>query len=78
MAEIQNCIIKFKCTKTWESLAESGNANKRYCSECKQDVYACRTDSDIARHIKLSNCIAIFNQTQDKLFVGELSTPYKK
>lgn len=76
MPQIENCIIKFKCSQSWESLATSDKSNRRYCCECKKDVYGCYNDADIAKHVKAGRCIAILNYPNETLFVGELKTPY--
>ena len=78
MTRIENCMIKFKCSQRWEHLAPTEDSNKRYCSQCEQSVYACRNDAQIAKHVRAGECVAIMDELDDVLFVGEVSAPYGK
>ena len=78
MSQIENCIIKYKCSQRWESLPATDHSDQRHCGVCDQTVYGCLTDRDIVRHVKAGHCIAIFSNTGDAYFMGEMSPSYHK
>ena len=58
-ASIRNCKFAFKCPLKWESLAKTTDPDVRFCDECQQEVYFCRSDAELVKAIKLNRCIAI-------------------
>jgi len=60
-ADIRNCKFAFKCEKRWDDLEiTSGNdKNIRFCQDCEQNVYRCRTDHQIKIAIMKNRCIAV-------------------
>ena len=59
MPTIRNCKFAFKCTRTWESLIETGQVDIRFCGDCQQAVHYCHTDGELAEAIRLNRCVAI-------------------
>ena len=57
---LANCKYSFKCIKTWESLEITSSQEVRYCSDCQQEVYYCRTKREMVSAIKKRKCIAIY------------------
>ena len=58
---IDNCeyTFEYKCPLEWKNLNKTKNSKVRFCDECNKNVYRCRTDEDIDKHIQLNHCIAI-------------------
>jgi hypothetical protein len=59
MPTIRNCRFAFKCTRTWESLIDTGRPDVRFCGECQQEVHFCHTDAQLAHAIRMNRCVAI-------------------
>ena len=64
--KIRNCIFKFRCTKTWDSLIQTTDANIRYCNECDKGVHFCDTEHDLLEAVEKDWCIAIRFSREDK------------
>jgi len=60
-ADIRNCKFAFKCKKRWNDLKTiSGSDNDiRFCGDCEQKVYRCRTDNQLKTALKENRCIAV-------------------
>ena len=58
---IDNCEYEFgyKCPLEWKHLKKTKDLKVRFCDECNKNVYRCRTDEDIDKHIQLNHCVAI-------------------
>ena len=58
---IDNCeyTFEYKCPLEWKNLNKTKDSKVRFCDECNKNVYRCRTDEDIDKHIQLNHCIAI-------------------
>jgi hypothetical protein len=48
-----------KCTQDWESLDRTNNQDMKYCRECDERVYFCRTKDQFRRFTRAGNCVAI-------------------
>lgn len=59
-AKVVNCepVFRFRCPNRWESLEPTETNDVRYCEECDQNVYFCRSDDEIATHVELRHCVA--------------------
>lgn len=57
--DIRNCTIKFKCSKTWESLAETKLPNVRYCEGCDRGVHYCENETELKKALDNDRCVAI-------------------
>ena len=58
---IDNCEFQFeyKCPLEWKNLNKTKDSKVRFCNECNKNVYRCRTEKDIDKHVELNHCIAI-------------------
>ena len=56
---IRNCKFAYKCNKKWDDLEATGDAKVRFCQECRQEVFRCLTDDELAQAIRLNHCVAI-------------------
>jgi hypothetical protein len=78
---IRNCSWKFKCTRTWDSLLPAKNyvfERRRYCPDCKENVYLVTCESDLFLAIEHNYCVAIpfeitnTKKMMDKPLLGSL------
>ncbi len=60
-ADIRNCKFAFKCEKRWNDLKVVSGKDKdiRFCGDCEQNVYRCRTDDQLKTALKENRCIAV-------------------
>jgi hypothetical protein len=59
---IRNCSWKFKCTRTWDSLARDKRYvfdKIRYCEDCKENVRLVDNESSLFLAIEFNQCVAI-------------------
>ena len=57
---LRNCSFAFECKANWNDLTKlPDEKDVRFCSECQKNVYYCKSDSALARHVKLNHCVAI-------------------
>tara|TARA_Y100000996_G_C22067554_1_gene455963 strand:+ start:157 stop:420 length:264 start_codon:yes stop_codon:yes gene_type:complete len=58
---IENCeyTFEYKCPLEWKNLRKTKDSKVRFCGECDKNVYRCKTDEDIDKHIELNHCVAI-------------------
>ena len=73
--DIRNCIIKFKCTKTWESLDETNQSHIRYCGDCDRGVHLCKTQDELKINLKNNRCVAVDienEKSEPSYLVGDL------
>lgn len=52
-------LLQFKCAQAWESLDTTYDRDMRYCRECDERVYFCRTADQFRRHARKGHCVAI-------------------
>ena len=50
--------FEFQCPKTWESLQPTQDADTRFCEGCQKNVYLCRSENDLTKHLLQKHCIA--------------------
>jgi hypothetical protein len=57
---IRNCKddFKFICPKSWDKLERTEKESVRFCTECKENVFLCRTDEETIKRAQSSQCIA--------------------
>ncbi len=67
-AKVVNCepVFRFRCPNRWESLESTETSDVRYCEECDQYVYFCRSDEEIATHVELRHCVAFAPPSVDE------------
>jgi len=56
---IRNCTFAYRCDQKWEELKETEQATVRFCDACKQEVFFCDTNDQLADAIKHNLCVAI-------------------
>jgi hypothetical protein len=49
----------FECPNKWEGLERTGEAERRWCGECRQSVYWCGTRSEAEAHARAGHCITV-------------------
>lgn len=57
---LANCKFAYRCMKTWESLQRTSKEDTRYCTECHEEVYYCKTKREIVHALRHRKCIAIY------------------
>lgn len=57
--QIRNCTIAFRCIKTWNELRDIGDSTRRFCDECRREVFYCHTNAELAEAIRMNRCVAI-------------------
>eukprot|EP00698_Gefionella_okellyi_P003410 TRINITY_DN13192_c0_g1_i1.p1 TRINITY_DN13192_c0_g1~~TRINITY_DN13192_c0_g1_i1.p1 ORF type:complete len:204 (-),score=12.95 TRINITY_DN13192_c0_g1_i1:177-746(-) len=56
---IVNCLEwKFKCPLLLEDLEDFGDSKSRFCNSCKQNVYICENDEEVAMNVRAGHCVA--------------------
>jgi len=58
--DIENCAAdwEYQCPKRWESLSVTARPNERFCDSCKEIVYFCNTEEELAAHVDQRRCVA--------------------
>ena len=58
---IENCeySVEYECPLDWGNLKKTDDLKIRFCNECNQNVYQCKTGKEMREHIKLNHCIAV-------------------
>jgi hypothetical protein len=78
-ATIQNCVLALECRQRWQELeAVTGTSDVRFCRQCLQQVFFCRTDQELAQNVRLRRCVA-FNREgpgEPVSYVGQSAPPY--
>lgn len=57
--EVRDCAFSFKCPKSWDSLQTTENENVRYCNECKEHVWFCKTTKALRYASSKGRCVAV-------------------
>ncbi len=57
-AMLLNCELQHSCPRDWESLAESAQRGRRWCSECKREVQFCATEDEYQAAVERADCVA--------------------
>ena len=58
---IENCeyTVEYECPYEWKNLQITDDSKIRFCNECNKNVYQCKTEKEMDKHIKLRHCIAV-------------------
>ena len=72
---LRNCQFAFRCPKTWDTLQQGESDEVRYCTDCENNVYLCRTDGELAEAIQQNKCVAIVLANEDSLDFDEEAKP---
>lgn len=76
--EIKNCIFKFRCTRTWDSLSPTATDAVRYCDDCDRGVHLCETNEQLIIALHADRCVAIpadlqlYSDSRDTYMVGRV------
>ncbi len=65
-----NCRVGFRCSKTWDSLRDTGTGDVRYCDSCRRNVHFCETEGQLVDAVKRKDCVAF--KTADPAAPDEL------
>ena len=63
----------YACPKLWSELKATDVTDVRFCSFCKKNVYLCRDQPTLDRHIKVLDCVCFVGLTERKdeqIFIG--------
>ncbi|MGI9558516.1 MAG: hypothetical protein ACR2NQ_02455 [Thermodesulfobacteriota bacterium] len=61
---IENCEFSFKCPLKWERLTETKDDKIRFCGECERNVYFCKDDEELAKHVERGDCVAVIQEKE--------------
>lgn len=61
---IRNCndFFELRCPMNWNDLEGTDNVGVRFCRECKDRVFFCRTANEALNHAKAGHCVALPGQ----------------
>ncbi len=66
-AKIRNCTFAFRCKENfYEMMATRDDGSVRFCVNCMQEVFLCKTNEELSEHIRNNHCIAILQKVRDK------------
>jgi hypothetical protein len=61
VSQIRNCRLEYECEKKWEDLTRiPRQSGVRHCTDCRANVFLCKTDQELDWHLANNNCIAFF------------------
>lgn len=65
--KIRNCTFAFRCKENfYEMMATRGDGSVRFCVNCMQEVFLCKTNEELSDHIRSNHCIAILQKVRAK------------
>jgi len=66
-AKIRNCTFAFRCKENfYEMMATRDDGTVRFCVNCMQEVFLCKTNEELSEHIRSNHCIAILQKVRRK------------
>lgn len=77
---IRNCTFAFRCKANWnEMMPTRDDGTVRFCLDCMTEVFFCKSDAELADHVKWNHCIAITRMVKGREFtlLGDIR-PRKK
>lgn len=66
--KIVECNFKFKCPQKWEEMQDTGQADTRFCGECKEIVYFAETDQRVRELRDAGKCVAVWEKKPENDF----------
>jgi hypothetical protein len=70
-AEIENCErFRYRCPKRFASLSGTEDPMVRFCAECQQRVYYCRTEAELEARAEKGECVAFMHVDHPQEFMG--------
>ena len=74
VSQIRNCKLEYECEKKWEDLTRiPRQSGVRHCTDCRANVFLCKTDQELDWHLANNNCIAFFADPEH--LIDEFSDP---
>jgi hypothetical protein len=70
---IENCQFTYQCPRAWERLDATAIDGERYCDACQRTVHLCEDDATLTRHIQAGHCVAVEDNYNRVVLVGEIS-----
>lgn len=87
--KIENCLVKYRCPKTWEALVTTANPGIRYCSTCDRGVHLCQSVQQLKIASDNGWCVAVEIKDSPQsprspvevapgftMLVGDIALPY--
>ncbi len=71
MSDQTKCSLSFICTKKWEELSKTEDAEIRYCDSCAKGVFAVKHLDEFELASALGRCVALTQDNQVFGWVGE-------
>lgn len=66
-AKIRNCTFAFRCKENfYEMMATRDDGTVRFCVNCMQEVFLCKTNEELSDHIRSNHCIAILQKVRGR------------
>jgi hypothetical protein len=66
-AKIRNCTFAFRCKENfYEMMATRDDGTSRFCVNCMQEVFLCKTNEELSDHIRSNHCIAILQKVRGR------------
>jgi len=66
-AKIRNCTFAFRCKENfYEMMATRDDGTVRFCVNCMQEVFLCKTNEELSEHIRSNHCIAVLQKVRRK------------
>lgn len=66
-AKIRNCTFAFRCKENfYEMMATRDDGTVRFCVNCMQEVFLCKTNDELSDHIRSNHCIAILQMVRGR------------
>lgn len=69
---MKNCEFIQECSFTWEELKETKSSERKYCGQCKQNVFKSYTEADLQVHSALKHCIYISDEHEISSEIGKV------
>ena len=74
---IRNCKFRYKCSESWNSMANTDDPDVRHCSTCNENVHLCIDADDVLEALQNNWCVAIYNTSQEEVaFLGDVDPGY--
>lgn len=70
---VDNCPLKFTCSKRWEELTKTENPRTRHCDSCDKTVHLCNSRNEYERYLAEGACVALGKRISTTRLLGSLS-----
>ena len=62
--DILRCTLRYQCSKRWDELASTENAEVRKCSECLREVHLCVDQTSLDAIATKGACVAFLTTSE--------------